>query len=105
MKFEQAYKDKQDNWNIVMEFMDGSTLDEAIKVRKETRGSFSEDEILNYFTQVCLALKHCHDRKVSHRNIKDSHIFLSSTTNVANLGDFGEFASFGGSQKSFRTPF
>ena len=88
VQFERAYKDKKDNWNIVMEFMDGGTLEEAIDSRKKRSIYFSEDEILDYFTQICLAVKHCHDRKVLHRDLQDSNILLSSTSNVIKLGDF-----------------
>ena len=40
------------------------------------------------FTQVCLALKHCHDRKILHRDIKDENVFLGSGK-IVKLGDFG----------------
>lgn len=32
-KFERCYKDKQNNWNIVMEYADNGTLDEVITAR------------------------------------------------------------------------
>jgi serine/threonine protein kinase len=28
---------------------------------------FTEDQILDWFVQICLALKHVHDRKILHR--------------------------------------
>lgn len=41
--------------------------------------------------QICLALKHIHNLKIIHRNIKPSNIFLmkQNTDNFAKLGDFG----------------
>lgn len=48
----------------------------------------SEEQILNYFTQIILALKHVHDRKILHRDLKGSNIFLTSNGFVK-LGDFG----------------
>ena len=49
---------------------------------------FTEDQVLNYFTQMCLALKHCHDRKILHRDLKSQNIFLTKK-NIVKLGDFG----------------
>lgn len=43
---------------------------------------------MDYFVQVCLALKHIHDRKVLHRDIKSQNIFLTKQ-NMVKLGDFG----------------
>lgn len=39
--------------------------------------------------QLALALKHVHDRKIIHRDIKTENIFLSSHKRVVKLGDFG----------------
>lgn len=49
---------------------------------------FKESEILDVFTQICLAIKHIHDRKIVHRDIKSHNIFLDSNGFVK-LGDFG----------------
>lgn len=49
---------------------------------------WSEDHVLNWFTQICLALKHVHDRKILHRDLKSQNIFLTKN-NMIKLGDFG----------------
>lgn len=74
---------------IVTEFADGGDLRKSMQQRQgKTPRFFQEHEVLDLFVQVCLALKHLHDRKIIHRDIKPENIFLSGT-NVVKLGDFG----------------
>lgn len=49
---------------------------------------FPEKQILDWFTQMALAIKHCHDKKTLHRDLKSQNIFLTSK-NFVKLGDFG----------------
>lgn len=56
---------------------------------QQQRGKlFSENQILDWFTQICLGLKHVHDRKILHRDIKCQNVFLTKS-NIIKLGDFG----------------
>eukprot|EP00198_Chlamydomonas_reinhardtii_P011003 XP_001700340.1 predicted protein [Chlamydomonas reinhardtii] len=48
----------------------------------------SEDTILDWLVQMCLGLKHVHDRKILHRDIKTQNVFMSSG-GLLKLGDFG----------------
>ncbi|KAI4898149.1 hypothetical protein NFI96_023062, partial [Prochilodus magdalenae] len=71
---------------IVMEYCDGGDLMKKITMQ---RGQpFPEEQIVNWFVQICLGLKHIHDRKVLHRDIKAQNIFLTQEGKVK-LGDFG----------------
>ena len=56
---------------------------------QQQRGRFfTESQILDWFTQICLGLKHVHDRKILHRDIKCQNVFLTKS-NIIKLGDFG----------------
>ncbi|KAB0372999.1 hypothetical protein FD755_015752 [Muntiacus reevesi] len=72
---------------IVMEYCDGGDL--MKRIRRQRGVLFSEDQILSWFVQISLGLKHIHDRKVLHRDIKTQNVFLSKNGMVAKLGDFG----------------
>ncbi|KAF7694374.1 serine/threonine-protein kinase Nek1 isoform X1 [Silurus meridionalis] len=71
---------------IVMDYCEGGDLFKKINNQKGLL--FSEEQILDWFVQICLALKHVHDRKILHRDIKSQNIFLTKDGTVQ-LGDFG----------------
>lgn len=72
---------------IVMDYADGGDLHRLLQ---EQRGAFlAQERVLDLFVQICLALKHIHDRKVLHRDIKSQNIFLTSNRRIVKLGDFG----------------
>jgi serine/threonine protein kinase len=48
----------------------GGDLAQMIKKQKDKGGYFSEDMIWSWFVQICLAIKHIHDRKIMHRDLK-----------------------------------
>jgi NIMA (never in mitosis gene a)-related kinase len=74
---------------IVMEYADGGDLAGRIAdVKKKGAGGMNEDEALNIFVQICLALKHLHDRHLIHRDLKAANVFLMKS-GVVKLGDFG----------------
>ena len=41
----------------------------------QTENFFSENQILEWFVQNALALKHIHDRKIVHRDLKSQNVF------------------------------
>ncbi|KXJ28678.1 Serine/threonine-protein kinase Nek1 [Exaiptasia diaphana] len=73
------------NFYIVMEFAEGGDLYTRIK---QSKGLFQQEQILDWFTQLLLALKHIHGFNVLHRDLKTQNIFLTKS-NVVKLGDFG----------------
>lgn len=69
-----------------MEHADGGDIKARMLAQKGR--PFPETQVLDWFVQTCLAIKHMHDRKVLHRDIKAANIFLTSAGRVK-LGDFG----------------
>ncbi|XP_051566594.1 serine/threonine-protein kinase Nek5 [Myxocyprinus asiaticus] len=83
------YKSFHDSNNlyILMEYCDAGDLMKRIQVQ---RGKpFTEEQIVDWFVQICLGLKHIHDRKILHRDIKAQNIFLTHGGKRVKLGDFG----------------
>ncbi|KAL0213055.1 hypothetical protein RCL1_006681 [Eukaryota sp. TZLM3-RCL] len=59
------------------------------KYLKSRRSNYlPEEQILDWFIQLCLALQYCHSKHILHRDIKTQNVFLTDN-NVAKLGDFG----------------
>lgn len=69
---------------IVLEFVDGMSLDVLLK--RKTR--FSGEMALLIFYDACLALKYAHDRGIVHRDIKPGNILISRRGEIK-LADFG----------------
>ena len=80
--------------NIIMEFADDGDLKSKIVNRGKTvdrngkKKYFKENELFNYFTQICSAIKHCHGKNVLHRDIKSQNVFCTKDDKLK-LGDFG----------------
>jgi serine/threonine protein kinase len=80
---------------IIMEYADGGNaggrvglfsrllttavvLGDLAQYIKDRKGKLIEEEIIwDWFTQICLGLKHMHDRRVLHRDLKAQNIFLT----------------------------
>lgn len=73
---------------LVMDFVDGVPLNEAIK----NELIFSEERAKNIISQVCEGLKHAHQAGVIHRDLKPANIILSRNANgeeIPKIVDFG----------------
>jgi NIMA (never in mitosis gene a)-related kinase len=88
IKFKEVFIAKKPRFtlNIVTDYADGGDLQSRVKAQKSKY--FSEIQILDWFTQICLAIKHIHDKKILHRDLKSQNIFLTEN-GMVKLGDFG----------------
>eukprot|EP00740_Mantoniella_antarctica_P010689 CAMPEP_0181375704 /NCGR_PEP_ID=MMETSP1106-20121128/16886_1 /TAXON_ID=81844 /ORGANISM="Mantoniella antarctica, Strain SL-175" /LENGTH=267 /DNA_ID=CAMNT_0023494151 /DNA_START=200 /DNA_END=1001 /DNA_ORIENTATION=+ len=62
-------------------------------------GTLTEDEVMWYFVQICLALRHLHGQGILHRDLKAANIFIAAG-DIVKLGDFG-ISKVLGSQTGF----
>ena len=81
--------------NILMEYADSGTLKDRMDKKKSEAMNyggeiqyFSEEKVLFWFTQVCLAVERMHTKKLLHRDIKTENVFMKSN-GLIKLGDFG----------------
>ena len=88
IKFKEVFLQRQPKpaLNIVTEYADGGDLGQ--KIEKQKKVPFSEAQILDYITQICLALQHIHKKKIIHRDLKSGNIFLMKS-GIVKVGDFG----------------
>jgi len=73
---------------LVMEYCEEGDLQSKVKETRMKGEYFCEDQIMEWFVQICLALKQLHDNHIIHRDIKIHNTFLTSN-GLVKLGDFG----------------
>jgi serine/threonine protein kinase len=70
--------------HLVLDYVPAGTLGEYLRFRRR----LPEGEAAHIFQQLCLAVAHCHARKVAHRDIKPENVMLLEDQSVV-LVDFG----------------
>ncbi|MFO0665712.1 MAG: serine/threonine-protein kinase [Polyangiaceae bacterium] len=73
---------------LVLEYIDGVSLDAEIRRRAAAHGSFSSADIQRIFSAVLEAASFAHAKKITHRDLKPSNVMLSRDGTVKML-DFG----------------
>ena len=72
---------------LVMEYADSGDLGRLVSSSRER--PFGEEQVLQWFVQLALALHHVHERGVLHRDLKTQNVFVSAAAAHVKLGDFG----------------
>lgn len=82
---------------IVMDYCEGGDLWQFIAERRKTHSRTPESVVVRWFTQLCLALKHIHDKNVLHRDIKSQNVFLDKKDGRSHNGRIScvKIADFG----------
>eukprot|EP00232_Nephroselmis_pyriformis_P009872 CAMPEP_0182894214 /NCGR_PEP_ID=MMETSP0034_2-20130328/24945_1 /TAXON_ID=156128 /ORGANISM="Nephroselmis pyriformis, Strain CCMP717" /LENGTH=297 /DNA_ID=CAMNT_0025027993 /DNA_START=269 /DNA_END=1159 /DNA_ORIENTATION=- len=70
---------------IVTEYCESGDLYQRLKKCKKY---LPEEQIIEWFVQIGLAIQYIHERKVLHRDLKTQNVFLTKEGNIK-LGDFG----------------
>ena len=91
IKFHEIFKVKNPilSLNILYEYVEGGSLYNRIQIQKNKKEYFTESQILNWFTQICLGLNYIHSKKYIHRNLKTKNIFLTKNDQIK----IGKFAN------------
>lgn len=87
VKYKESFLNPQE-LIIVMEYCEVGDLSLQMKKMKKEGTIFTENEIMNWLVQMCMGLRYVHEKRILHRDIKTSNIYLTSNNNVK-LGDFG----------------
>ena len=83
----ETRKNRESVLNLVWEYADDKRLVDQIRERKYHQDTLQEGVIVHYFTQIVLALKYCHDRKILHGDIRSKNIFVTRR-GLCKLGKF-----------------
>jgi serine/threonine protein kinase len=95
----------RDDWYLVMDYIEGQTLDDAVEENRAARKPFSISEILTIGCQLCEVLNYLHTRQppVIFRDLKPGNVIRSRSGQLS-LIDFGIARTFHEGQKHDTLP-
>eukprot|EP01017_Pseudomicrothorax_dubius_P025939 TRINITY_DN2852_c0_g1_i10.p1 TRINITY_DN2852_c0_g1~~TRINITY_DN2852_c0_g1_i10.p1 ORF type:complete len:557 (-),score=123.35 TRINITY_DN2852_c0_g1_i10:193-1863(-) len=73
---------------LVTEYCEESDLGQLLQIRRERRQHFEEKLLLNWLLQLLFGLEFIHSRRVLHRDISLTNIFLTAKGTIK-IGNFG----------------
>jgi serine/threonine protein kinase len=73
---------------IIIEWAAAGDLKRQLRKAQERKVGFEERIIWKYFSQICDAMQHMHEKRIMHRDLKPANIFLTldGTIKVGDLG-------------------
>lgn len=83
--YKDSYIDHEQFLCIVMVYCEGGDIYSKIKSAKGHR--IAENQVMDWFAQILLALLYLHEKRILHRDLKTQNIFLKNDRIM--LGDFG----------------
>ncbi|MDA7950106.1 MAG: serine/threonine protein kinase [Pirellulaceae bacterium] len=85
-----GYGEYEGNLYYVMQLAEGESLQKKLHARHQ----FRWEEVLEIGRQICLALRHAHDRGIVHRDLKPANLLITKENKIKLL-DFGIAKLFG----------
>ena len=86
-----------ESYFMAMEFINGPTLKDELKARREANKPFTFEEISLIFSALCSAIDYAHARGMVHRDIKPANVMINEEGQVV-LTDFGIARIMGATQ-------
>ncbi|XP_063267596.1 serine/threonine-protein kinase Nek4 isoform X2 [Prinia subflava] len=84
--YRESWQGHDGHLYIVMGFCEGGDLYHKLK---EQKGKLlPENQVVEWFVQIAMALQYLHEKHILHRDLKTQNIFLTRT-NIIKVGDLG----------------